>query len=121
MQRCYGNTSTVYGGAIMDENNLSAWRDDVKEHMALLDNLIEHRKFLKAVIEEHLRQVFDWDDIEYNRDMSVVSLTFIKDHQPIIKTENLKNLGMDFQVKAEYDDCANRIVVIDVFPFGDKS
>ena len=121
MQRCYGNTSTVYGGVIMDEDQLFGWQTCVREHIESLDQLVKDRKLLKSAFEEHLRQVFDWDDIEYNRDMSVVSLTFIKDHQPIIKTENLKNLGMDFQVKAEYDDCADLIVVIDVFPFGEKS
>ena len=102
----------------MKKDELTNWKDGVKVHMAQLDAIVEDRKLLKSHLEEHLSSVFDWDDIEYNRDFSVVSLKWESNHQPIVRSENLKKLGMDFLIKPDYDDCANRIVVIEVYPFG---
>lgn len=118
MQNISVITFTVFGGVIMEFEELSAWREGVQEHMIALDVLVNDRKILKKHLENHLHQVFDWDDIEYNKDFTVVSLKWDTNHQPVIKNENLEKLQMDMEIKASYDDCANRIVVIDVYPFG---
>lgn len=97
---------------------LDKWREAVSIHMKQLDTLIDDRRILKEEIEPHLRTAFQWDEIDYNRDFSEITLKWKKDHHPIILHENIKDFGMDWEICAEYDDSAFRIVVVKIYPFG---
>lgn len=98
--------------------NLDTWKKAVDEHIAILDQTIEDRNALKQCIEEHLSQFFDWDDIEYNRDFSVITLKWEKDVNPVIKSETISKIGMDWIIKTGRDDGAFSIVEIEVYPWG---
>lgn len=98
--------------------NLENWRKAVGEHISILDQTIEDRNVLKQSIEEHLSQFFDWDDIEYNRDFSVITLKWEKDVNPVIKSETISKIGMDWIIKTGRDDRAFSIVEIEVYPWG---
>lgn len=102
----------------MNEQELLVWSEAVDEHMAMLETTINDRRELKTIIETHLKQFFEWDRIEYNRDFSRIELFYALHHNPVFKTENMGGLGMDFIVRADYDDSANRIVVVELYPFG---
>ena len=86
--------------------------------MAMLNTLVEDRKFLKRIIETHLRDFFNWDNIEYNRDFSIITLFFNKDNTVFVDSEKLSELLFNYSIEATYDDSANRIVKIEVYPFG---
>lgn len=102
----------------MNPEELNGWRKSVNNHIEYLNALVEARKILKNQIEEHLKSIFQWNDIEYNRDFSVIKLKWDYGHNPVIKAENIDKLGMDWIISAEYDDKANRIVVVEVYPWG---
>lgn len=104
----------------MNSDELQSWKEAVGIHLEHLDALINDRKTLKNSLIEHLKSCFDWDDIEFNKNLSKVELTWEYGHNPIIKHENIGQLGMDWIIRADYDDSANRIVVIEVYPFGIK-
>ena len=97
---------------------LENWRDAVGIHMDALDTIINDRKILKNSIEAHLKSCFDWDDIEYNKDFTVITLKWEYGHNPVIRHENISELNMDWIIRADYDDEAFRIVVVEVYPFG---
>ena len=98
--------------------NLENWRKAVDEHISIVDQTIEDRNTLKQSIEEHLSQFFNWDDIEYNRDFSVITLKWEKDVNPVIKSETISKIGMDWIIKTGRDDGAFSIVEIEVYPWG---
>ena len=98
--------------------NLENWRKAVDEHISIVDQTIEDRNALKQSIEEHLSQFFTWEEIEYNRDFTVIKLKWAYGVSPIIKADKISDLKMDWIISADYDDKANRIVLIEVYPWG---
>lgn len=102
----------------MNSEELEMWKDGVFEHCHYLETLVNDRKTLKGLIEEHLKQFFDWDEIEYSKDFDVITMKWAHDAQPVIYNTKIGELGMDWIIKAEYDDLAYRIVVIEIYPFG---
>ena len=100
--------------------NLDTWKKAVDEHIAILDQTIEDRNALKHSIEEHLSQFFEWEEIEYNRDFTVITLKWAYGDSPVIKADKISDLKMDWIINADYDDKANRIVLIEVYPWGVK-
>ena len=99
--------------------NIQEWRDGVREHLDSLDTVINDRKTLKKLIEEYLSQFFDFDSWETNRDFSKIILKWDKNHSPVFKEDsNISELGMDWIITAGYDDEANRIVEIELYPWG---
>lgn len=103
---------------MMDKERLEQWKDGVMEHCKYVQDMIKQRKLLKEHIEEHLSQFFDWESIEYSKDFDVITLTWAYGHNPIIYHDKIGELNMDWTIKAEYDDKAFRVVVIEVHPFG---
>ena len=98
--------------------NLDTWKKAVDEHISILDQTIEDRNTLKKSIEEHLSQFFEWEEIEYNRDFTIITLSWAYDKSPVIKADKISDLKMDWIINADYDDKANRIVVIELYPWG---
>lgn len=97
---------------------LETWKNAVSIHLDSLESIIEDRKILKNSIETHLKSCFDWDDIEYNKDFTVITLKWEYNHNPVIRHENISELNMDWIIRADYDDKAFRIVIVEVYPFG---
>lgn len=104
----------------MTPDDLQQWKNNVNTHIDYLNCIVDARKSLKKTIEDHLRVCFNWDDIEYNRDFSVITLKWDKENNPIIRAENISELSMDWIIRADYDDSAFRIVVIEIYPWGLK-
>lgn len=99
---------------------MDKWKLAVEDHIAHLDQLIVDRGILKDEIEKHLAQFFDWEEIECNRDFSVITLKWAYGESPVIKADKISDLNMDWIISADYDDKANRIVLIEVYPWGVK-
>lgn len=102
----------------MNSTDLRVWQDDVMEHCFALSKLVNERKSLKNRIESHLSKFFDWDSIEHTRDFNKIILRWSPDHNPTIRADKIGGLNMDWIIKADYDDGASRIVVVEVYPFG---
>ena len=99
--------------------NIDEWKNGVREHIYSLNTIIKERQILKELIKDYLSQFFDFDSWETNRDFSKIILKWDKNHNPVINEEsNISELGMDWIITAEYDDEANRIVVIELYPWG---
>ena len=98
--------------------NLDTWKKAVDEHISILDQTIEDRNTLKKSIEEHLSQFFEWEEIEYNRDFTVITLSWAYGVSPVIKADKISDLKMDWIINADYDDKANRIVTVEIHPWG---
>jgi len=102
----------------MNKEQFQEWQKGVKEHISHLNNTVEERKILKEILENHLKQFFNFDEIEYDREFQKILLKWDRIANPVIRNDNIGNLGMDWIIRADYDDQAFRIVVIEIYPFG---
>lgn len=102
----------------MNPEEIQHWKEDVNHHLETLEMMVNDRKTLKNLIEAHLKLCFNWDNIEYNKDFSVITLKWKRNVNPIIKAENIKKLLFDWEISADYDDEAFKIVVVKVYPWG---
>lgn len=98
--------------------NIDDWRTAVADHISSLDNLVNDRGILKDELEKHLSQFFEWDNIEYNRDFSLITLSWEKDVNPVIKSDKISELGMDWIIKTGRDESAFSIVMVEIYPWG---
>lgn len=101
----------------MNKEELRRWQDGVLEHCQNVQDMIRERNLLKEHFEEHLSNFFDWNSIKYDKDFNKIELSWEYGHNPVIK-QDIGDLGMEWIIRADYDDKAFRIVVIEVYPFG---
>ena len=94
------------------------WQDDVRDHIESLTTLTNDRRMLKENLENHLREFFNFREIEYDRDFTKIILKWDKNSTPVILNDKISELHMDWVISSAYDDMANRIVVVEVYPFG---
>lgn len=98
--------------------NLNSWKNDCEDHISALDTIINDRRILKKMMMDHLAQFFTWQKIEFSRNFDKITLSYSANTGAVIKPDIHANLGMDYIVSPEYDDRANRIIVIELYPFG---
>ena len=101
----------------MDKDEFRQWQDAVMVHCQERDRIVNDRIELKKVLEAHLRQFFQYDSIEFDKDFNKIILKWEKGVNPIIK-ENIGELGMQWILSTGHDDKAFNIVVVEVYPFG---
>ena len=102
----------------MNKDEFMTWVYATEEHMNSLDRIIEDRQLLKRMIVDHLSQFFNFSDFECNRDFSVITLKYDKDDTEIIKSENLSNLLMDWEIEPSLTSGGFEVIQIKVYPFG---
>lgn len=102
----------------MEIEELNSWKNDVADHIAVRDTMVNDRRILKKMIEEHLSKFFTWNEIIYDKDFTKITLRYKTNHGAVIKPELHAELGMDYIVTATYDDSANRVLQIELYPFG---
>lgn len=102
----------------MNFEGINTWKSDVEDHNKALETIIKDRQILMEQISEHLKSFFDYDTIKFSRDFKLITLKWDKDTHPIIKHENIHQLGFDWEIEAGYDDNAFRIVIVKIYPFG---
>ena len=102
----------------MNKEEFHNWQTGVKEHLFNLNTLIEERVLLKKYLENHLQQFFDFEEIEYDKDFKKIKLMWSEKSSPVIHHQNIGNLMMDWIIKSGYDDKANKIIMVEVYPFG---
>ena len=107
----------LYGGAIMDSDELRQWQDAVMVHCQERDRIVNDRIELKKVLEAHLKQFFKYDSIHFDKDFNKITLKWAKEVSPVIRS-NIKELGMEWIISTGHDDMAFNIVVVEVYPFG---
>lgn len=100
----------------MELEEFATWKEAVALHMDTLDAIITDRKILKNSMEDHLKMCFEWDEIEYNRDFSIITLKWTEYNTPIIHHDKICQLNMDWSIESNYDD----EIIIKVYPFGIK-
>lgn len=102
----------------MNKEELRAWQDGVMEHCRMVNTVMDDRMALKKLIEEHLSQFFDWDDIEYGKDFNTITLAWKYGTDPIIKIKNLMNLEMDFIISHGFTKELGDGARVILYPFG---
>ena len=102
----------------MNKDEMELWREAVFVHSKQRIDLVNDRKEIKSHLEAHLKQFFDFDEIEYvDFDFNKILLKFNRDVSPI-PPKNIGDLGMDWIISTGYDDGAFSIVIIEIYPFG---
>ena len=101
----------------MNPQELEMWKKGVSEHLDLVDQVINERVSLKTLFKEHLKEFFDFNEIDFSRNFDVITLKWEKDANPIIKS-NISQLGMDWEITTGRDDSAFSVVEVIVYPFG---
>lgn len=102
----------------MNREELRRWQDNVFEHCQMVKTLGNDRKTLEKLIEKHLSQFFEWDDIIYDKDFNTITLAWGYGHDPVIRIEKLKNLGMDFIISHDYSSKLGDGARVILYPFG---
>ena len=95
-----------------------SWQDGVMVYSEAKRNLDKDKSMIQSIITDHLKQFFDFDEIDFSENFNRISLKYHKGCGAVIRADNIKNLNMDWTVIPSIDNCANRIIVIEVFPFG---
>lgn len=98
--------------------NLDQWNQAVDEHLKMVDSLIEDRITLKNMFNEHLRKFFDYDSIEYSKDLRVISMRWDYGREVSIDNDFISELGMDWLISTEFTDKLGYGVVVTIYPFG---
>lgn len=103
----------------MNSKELDLWRNGVDEHLELVKQVVDERVALKTHIESHLRDFFDgFSEIDFSQKLDVITLKWDYKVSPIIKTDVIADLGMDWIITNGYNDDAFNVIVIEVYPFG---
>ena len=102
----------------MNHEELLVWQDAVMEHSQDVRKVREDRQLLKEKLQEHLSKFFEFSEIEWDAFFDKIILRFAPDVEPVIRKETIQELGMDWIISTSYDGSANRITVIEVYPFG---
>ena len=101
----------------MNPEEFKQWQDAVCIHCKERDRIVDDRRELKSLLETHLREFFNYDSIEFDKDFNKITLKWEKGVNPIIR-ENIGELGMQWILSTGHDDQAFNIVVVEVYPFG---
>ena len=103
----------------MNFEDLKVWRDGVCHLLDELDKLVDTRNDFISLMKEHIDQCFSgYRSVGFKTDLTEITINYPKNVNPVIKPETIHKLGMDWIIKAGYDDEAYRIVVIKLYPFG---
>ena len=95
----------------MNQSEFLSWVDCVQSHMDLVDEMVEDRVSLKEKLENHLSQFFDFEEIEFNRDFSKVTLWI---DGMFVDCEELSGLLMPWRIESTYDEGIEVII----YPLG---
>lgn len=103
----------------MDKESLRKWQDAVMLNCQALETVLNDRVTLKDLMEEHLKEFFEgYVLIEFDKDFNKITLKWEYQHDPIIKVDRIKDLGMDFIISHSYDSKYGEGVVLELYPFG---
>lgn len=102
----------------MNQDELYSWIDDVEKHCQAMEIMVNDRVILKQAITNHLSKYFDFDDIKFSNDFSVITLKWSYSKGLVINPQNLEGLGMEFTVSHKFDDMYGDGIVVELYPFG---
>ena len=54
----------------MNKEEFEIWKDSVFEHFRMLNDLVDDRLEIKELMEQHLKQFFDYDEITFADDFN---------------------------------------------------
>lgn len=102
----------------MNSEEIEMWKDDVMVHCQTITTVLNDRRIIKKVMENHLREFFDYDMIEFDKDFNVITLKWSYDNEPTIKPHELLGLGMDFVISSDFSEELGLTAIIKIYPFG---
>lgn len=95
------------------------WQDDVMENSRMAQTIIHDKVVLKELMTSHLKEFFDFDDIEYTPDFNKIILKWNYTNDPIIYDPlKLKDLNMGFIITHGYSSELGSGIRIELYPFG---
>lgn len=98
--------------------DIEKWREDVSTHNHAMEVMVNDRFTLKKTIITHLKQYFDFDDISFENDFSVITLKWDYSKGLVINPSDLIGLNMEFTVSHEFSDELGDGVIVQLYPFG---
>ena len=102
----------------MIDTEIDAWRNGVGEYITQRNQIIEDRVLLKQLFEEHIKKFFTYKHIEFSGDFDVITLHWEYNHDPVIRLDSIKGLGMDFIISHRFKGELGDGVCIELYPFG---
>ena len=100
----------------MDLEELKSWQDAVEIHSKTRRDYLEDRSMILTMITDHLKQFFDFDEIDFSENFDKITLKF-RVTGAIIRADKIKDLNMDWII-SPFSSMGRYALVIDVYPFG---
>ena len=102
----------------MNKEEFEIWKDSVFEHFRMLNDLVDDRLEIKELMEQHLKQFFDYDEITFADDFNKIIVKFQYGSDPVINPKKLQDLNMEMIISHEYSEKLGDGVIIELYPFG---
>ena len=71
-----------------------SWQDGVMVYSEAKRNLDKDKSMIQSIITDHLKQFFDFDEIDFSENFNRISLKYHKDCGAVIRADNIKNLNV---------------------------
>ena len=98
--------------------DIDKWCEDVTAHNHAMQVIVNDRIVLKEAITTHLKQYFDFDDIKFENDFSVITLKWNYSKGLVINPPDLIGLDMEFTVSHQFTEELGDGVIVELYPFG---
>ena len=108
-------TTLLYGGLLVDLEEFKTWQSAVEIHSKARKDFLEDRSMILTMITDHLKQFFDFDEIDFSENFDKITLKF-RVTGAVIRADKIKDLNMDWIISPF--GMGRYSLIIDVYPFG---
>lgn len=99
----------------MNKEQVELWRKGAMEHCSMIERMVKDRKELKSLIEEHIGRFFKYDSIEYNKDLSEITIEISENN--IVIPQDIGEIQMDWNISSGWSN-GDEVIIIKFYPFG---
>ena len=100
----------------LNDTEFKVLQDSIMEYCTAKSKLDDEKEAIKSILTNHLKKFFDFEDIHFHDKFDKIPLRLKNGDGAVIRT-NISELRMDWSVRSSIDRRANRILIIDVYPF----
>ena len=94
--------------------NLENWRKDAHNLNAVVETTIKDKEILQRSMGFYLKQIFDYDEIDFSENFEKIRLYFDKD-TPVKVADT--DIDLSWEITTSFTDKFGFGVAIDVYPF----
>lgn len=100
----------------LNDTEFKVLQDSIMEYCTAKSKLDDEKEAIKSILTNHLKRFFDFEAIVFDEEFERITLRFRKDDGVVVRS-NISELRMDWTVRSSIDRMANRVLLIDVYPF----